>query len=170
MSCNGTYQQQMYIRYRYEHTDRNFFNSLPDAISRKTAKARLISILSAAAICTTGSWGIWNSGIRGGRLNDQSEVSTNWTKGGNLKQSNNCNHNSLTCWWRWMHWTTRTDPQEPESRCGKPESANGIQAIQTEPIKQLRQRALLLIPSCSSTRKHRQLSHKKIDQINIVDP
>lgn len=52
-----------------QRTERNFFRSLPDAISRRIAKPLLISILSAAATCRTGSSGIWTSGKRGGDLN-----------------------------------------------------------------------------------------------------
>jgi len=62
-----------YMKFGNEHTERNFFRSLPDAISRRKAKALLISILNAVATWRTGSSGIWNSGMCGRLLNEQME-------------------------------------------------------------------------------------------------
>jgi hypothetical protein len=65
---SGTETPRLLLHVRNQLTVRNFFRSLPDAISRRTEKAQLISILSAAAICRTGSSGMRTSGMCGGDL------------------------------------------------------------------------------------------------------
>lgn len=56
------------MKSRNQHTERNCLRSLPDAISLNIAKALLISILIAEAICKTGSSGMCTCGILGGDL------------------------------------------------------------------------------------------------------
>ena len=153
-------------------TARNFFKSLPEAISCRTANPRLISILNPDATSRTHFSGSKTSGILGGDLVQRklkptpleriyiakAEANT-FRKNIHLPKLKGCKEYQtiLTCLRSWMHWTTGKEQPERISINGKLKLLSDIQAIQKKSRQQLHHQAHQQRFSCSSIGKHQQL-------------